>query len=200
VEDIDFAALPYPAPIAEGAVSMTYRSADDAFIIRPGERRNGSFDLDIHECVRRSSGCIVRDTPSFRVKAKALVPGVLYAYRATSRAGEESIELIAPPSIWYGAMPLEKPEATLDMTHLSLPLNRGSSCSATFNVLEDALDHFVTATRGEGSQRADGPDDVGFRFPIRAFGTGQITYAFSVEIIWQSTETEPRITAFISSV
>lgn len=127
--------------------------------------------------------------PRRRIRAGALIPGLLYAFRRSElavvpgprRTGappkadvEETLVLIGPRSGWLatsGARPATYDQGLAGFTRAELPLRRGSSASLLFHVPRSDLAAF--AHRGPGLS-AD----------IAAMLEDEPMVAISVEILW----------------
>ncbi|NUP07492.1 MAG: hypothetical protein HOW73_15695 [Polyangiaceae bacterium] len=107
----------------------------------PGSWSDTSLEYVRFQGEFRFSGCTGIVKRSGRVRAKAVIPSFLYAFRSCREAcdgsgdkGEDRVELLAPPSHWM-ASSVPVPEQTHPQvgTHtlVSVPLVRGGSGTAT---------------------------------------------------------------------
>lgn len=142
------------------------------------ERYEGPFDR---------GPCRAKAWSGFRVRATALVPGVLYAFRS---ATSDSLVLVAPPAEWVSAA--ETPEE-LQAPHVgtlslaTLPMKRGRMSSALVVVGATGIDLF-DAVR---SSRVD------------TFATRAADYrglALRTDVIWPAADEAPSALVVVSGV
>jgi hypothetical protein len=123
-------------------------------------------------------------------RARAIVPGVIYGFRACQLCGGsfEELVLIGPPAIWTASSADVEEQLRPhggSFTMLRVPVQRGSSASAVLHVDGGALAYFM-GLRGDTApwtRHASMLDDV---------------FAYTVEVSWPAAADTPDAIAFVS--
>jgi hypothetical protein len=175
---------------APGCVPGGYGTADLVTIdlMRPSAWSKTELTLSRLEGRMDWSKCSGSLERSATVRARAVIPNVVYAFVAPGTKGEE-LSVIGPPAEWV-ATSTANPAEQLDphvgtFTRLEAPLVRGRSTTILLNVSGASLAHFL-GLRGEKPAWEKESMSVG---PI---------VSFSVEVIWPADSDTPqgRVYAF----
>jgi hypothetical protein len=136
--------------------------------------------------------CLGRMERAARARARAILPGLLYAFRERAKDGGEKLVLIGPQSEWF-ATPNDDPKSAPqrswgNFTRLDVPIQRGRASSALMNVTTFALSSALDAS---GSRNGAAVESIGY--------SGDPMITFSVEVVWPSDAASPEATAFAAS-
>jgi hypothetical protein len=136
--------------------------------------------------------CLGRMERIARVRARAVLPGLLYAFRERAKDGGEKLVLVGPQSEWF-AMPNDDPQSAPQrtwgsFTRLDLPIERGRAGSALMTVTTFALSSALDAS---GSRNGAAVERIGY--------SGDPMITLSVEVVWPPSAQAPEATAFAAS-
>ncbi len=145
-------------------------------------RLEGSFD---------PAACRGAVTRGARVRAPALVPGLVYAFRERSARGLDLV-VVGPPADWVATSALTAPEQNDPrvgtFTRLKIPLERGRASAALMNVSAPALATFLRL-------RGDQVD-----WPTHPMSVGVPVISFTVDVVWPADAEEPEARAFAVAI
>jgi hypothetical protein len=177
---------------APGCVPGGYGTADLVTIdlIRPPAWSKTELSLSRLEGRMDWATCSGTLDKSATVRARAIVPGVVYAFVAPAKNGDELV-IIGPPADWV-ATSTPDPAAQLDphvgsFTRLEAPLLRGRSSTLLLNVSASSLAQFLRL-RGEKAA-----------WETAAMSVGPIV-SFSIELLWAADAETPEGRAYAVSL
>ncbi|NUP10890.1 MAG: hypothetical protein HOW73_33005 [Polyangiaceae bacterium] len=158
---------------------------------------DASLKFVVYKGPTGTNKCTGKATAIAKADARALVPGVLYAFRRCTSGCEagstekrrEELVIIGPPSDWVASTAAVSEQAfphVGSFTIAAVPLERGSSASVLLHVEARALAYFV-GLRGIKPAWTDQP----------AAALGEVL-AYSVEISWPQDAASPQGIGFVS--
>lgn len=147
-----------------------------------------------------SSSCQFTAKKAAHVRAKAIVPGMVYAFRecigGCDPQGEESLVLLGPAAQWLASSAPwpsdQQRQQDGAFSSVKMPLARGGSASATLNANHASIRDFV------GLRQALPESLVAQDSGQRLLATSRYVQ-FSVDATWGSEESAPTGVAFLAS-
>ncbi len=141
--------------------------------------------------------CQVSATRFAKVRAQAIVPGLLYGFRTCEKVcdapnddpnREELLVLIGPRASWVGSsapsVALQTNPHVGSFSRIVVPLKRGSSASAFINVEEHELNRFLDAFNLKSGEKRK-------NLPVTQL---------AVDVSWLASDPAPLGVSFVSSV
>ncbi len=131
-----------------------------------------------------------------RARAKAIVPGLLYAFRrcyegcTAKRAGSEEVVFVAPPAEWVTSTAdpgIQLAPSVGTLTRVSVPLEPGASSSAVIALGPTGLDLF-DALRGDPEASTSGLSLIHRGVSVRA------------DVVWSSKHEAPDGRVFLAGL
>jgi hypothetical protein len=165
-----------------------------------------------HEGTVDAISCKTKAVSAWRVEAPAIVPGVLYAYRSSTRTSifgvelpliaelvpSETIEVIGPGALWLSSTSSDERQAWgigAPFTHASVEIERGSSASLTVAVTLDVLGRFAGMSPDEaarfvlGTARFDPPSAPGPSIPYEQPALRVVS--IHIDWVWPAADVAP---------
>ncbi len=154
-------------------------------------RNASALDYVVYHGQLDRGSCRAAATHQARVRALAVVPGVVYGFRR-AEADRETLVLIGPSSSWVGssAPALEDQIAAHvgTFSRLEVPVRRGSSASAMMQI-----------TRGDFFDLAH-KVHVDTKASLDGLLLGVWRVAVTVDVVWPESEANPSVVVTLGSV